>query len=173
MKVSLCHVPRDGADPDGAGRVSSPIESESGHGGDVHVGLHPAGDGQGPRPAHASGDTRSAAGAARATPQAQRCRRDPRRAGSGVIVLDASALVELLLNTPAGHAVATRIADPALGLHVPHLADVEVAQAFRRYTRTGELDAAAGAAALEDLRSLDLQRHSHEPLLERVWELRE
>ena len=90
-----------------------------------------------------------------------------------MIVLDASALVELLLNTPAGHAVATRIADPALGLHVPHLADVEVAQAFRRYTRTGELDAAAGAAALEDLRSLDLQRHSHEPLLERVWELRE
>jgi predicted nucleic acid-binding protein len=89
-----------------------------------------------------------------------------------VIVLDASALVELLLDTPTGRAVATRIADPALGLHVPHLADVEVAQALRRYAKDGELDAASAAVALEDLRSLDLQRHAHEPLLDRIWELR-
>jgi len=89
-----------------------------------------------------------------------------------VIVLDASALVELLLNTATGQTIATRIADPALGLHVPHLADIEVAQALRRYTKEGELDAADAAVALEDLRSLDLQRHPHEPLLERVWELR-
>jgi predicted nucleic acid-binding protein len=90
-----------------------------------------------------------------------------------MIVLDASALVELLLDTPTGRAIATRIADPALGLHVPHLADVEVAQALRRYANDGELDAAAAAVALEDLRSLDLQRHAHEPLLDRVWELRQ
>jgi predicted nucleic acid-binding protein len=89
-----------------------------------------------------------------------------------VIVLDASALVELVLGTAAGRTIATRIADPALGLHVPHLADVEVAQALRRYARDGELDAADAAVALEDLRSLDLQRHAHEPLLDRVWELR-
>jgi predicted nucleic acid-binding protein len=89
-----------------------------------------------------------------------------------VIVLDASALVELLLNTATGRTIATRIADPALGLHVPHLADVEVAQALRRYAKDGELDVADAAVALEDLRSLDLQRHAHEPLLERVWELR-
>jgi len=90
-----------------------------------------------------------------------------------VIVLDASALVELLLNTAAGRAIATRIADPALGLHVPHLADIEVAQALRRFAKDGELDAADAVVALEDLRSLDLQRHAHEPLLERVWQLRQ
>lgn len=90
-----------------------------------------------------------------------------------MIVLDASALVELLLDTPIGRAVATRIADPTLGLHVPHLADVEVAQALRRYTKDGELDADEATLALEDLRALDLQRHAHEPLLERVWELRQ
>jgi len=28
-------------------------------------------------------------------------------------------------------------------------------------------------AALDDYRALDLQRHAHEPLLERVWELRD
>ena len=46
-----------------------------------------------------------------------------------MIVLDASALVELLLTTDAGVAVAGVIEDPAVGLHTPHLADVEVTQA--------------------------------------------
>ena len=50
-----------------------------------------------------------------------------------MIVLDASALVELILDTPTGQLVAARIADPAEGLHVPHFADIEVVQALRRY----------------------------------------
>jgi predicted nucleic acid-binding protein len=90
-----------------------------------------------------------------------------------VIVLDASALVELILDTPTGQLVADRIADPAEGLHVPHLADVEVVQALRRYLREGEIEADTAEVALDDLRALDLQRHAHEPLLGRVWELRE
>ena len=89
-----------------------------------------------------------------------------------MIVLDASALVELILDTPTGHLVAARIADPAEGLHVPHLADIEVAQALRRYVREGELDVAAAEVALADFRALDLHRHAHEPLLDRVWDLR-
>jgi len=90
-----------------------------------------------------------------------------------VIVLDASALVELLLHTQAGAAIDQRIADPSLGLHIPHLADIEVAQVLRRYVRVGDLAAIDAAAALQDLRDLDLQRHAHEPLLTRVWQLRE
>jgi predicted nucleic acid-binding protein len=89
-----------------------------------------------------------------------------------VIVLDASALVELLLSTHVGRVIAARIEDPALALHAPHLADVEVAQVLRRYVRDGELDSSSAEEALEDLRSLDLERHSHEPLLPRVWRLR-
>ena len=89
-----------------------------------------------------------------------------------MIVLDASALVELLLNTAAGRTIATRIADPALSLHVPHLADIEVTQALRRYVNDGDLEAADAAIALADLRALDLERHAHEPLLDRVWALR-
>jgi predicted nucleic acid-binding protein len=89
-----------------------------------------------------------------------------------MIVLDASALVELLLQTATGRTIAKRIDDPALALHVPHLADVEVAQALRRYAAEGELDAREASEALEDLRALDLQRHAHEPLLDRIWELR-
>jgi predicted nucleic acid-binding protein len=90
-----------------------------------------------------------------------------------MIVLDASAMVELLLGTERGHGVASRIADPSLALHVPHLLDVEVVQALRRYVREGELGAAEASAALGDLRALDLRRHEHEPLLDRVWSLRE
>ena len=90
-----------------------------------------------------------------------------------MIVLDASALVELILATPTGQLVATRIADPGEGLHAPHLADIEVVQALRRYVREGTVDADAAMAALDDYRALDLQRHAHEPLLERVWELRD
>jgi predicted nucleic acid-binding protein len=90
-----------------------------------------------------------------------------------MIVLDASALVELLLGTDRGRLVASRIADPTIGLHVPHLADVEVAQALRRYVRDGDLDREAAATALQDLLSLDLDRHGHEPLMERVWALRD
>jgi predicted nucleic acid-binding protein len=90
-----------------------------------------------------------------------------------VIVLDASAVVELLLGTTEGRSIAARIAEPTIGLHVPHLVDVEVAQALRRYVREGKLDVVAAASALEDLRSLDLERHAHEPLLDRVWALRD
>jgi predicted nucleic acid-binding protein len=89
-----------------------------------------------------------------------------------VIVLDASALVELILDTPTGQVIASRIADPNEGLHVPHLADIEVVQALRRYVREGEIDADVAETALDDLRALDLHRHAHEPLLVRVWELR-
>lgn len=89
-----------------------------------------------------------------------------------MIVLDASALVELILDTSTGQLVAAHIADPAEGLHVPHLVDIEVVQALRRYVREGELNTEEAEVALDDFLALDLQRHAHEPLLERVWELR-
>ena len=90
-----------------------------------------------------------------------------------MMVLDASCLVELVMSTRQGRAVAARIADPALSLHIPHLADVEVIQTLRRYVRDGEIDAASAREAIDDLRSLDLERHAHEPLLNRVWTLRQ
>ncbi len=89
-----------------------------------------------------------------------------------MIVLDASAAVELLLGTESGRTIASRIADPELGLHAPHLIDIEVAQALRRYAQEGEIDLRSAKAALDDLRSLDMERHAHEPLLDRVWALR-
>lgn len=90
-----------------------------------------------------------------------------------MIVLGASAVIELLLGTDAGHVVADAINDPEVGLHVPHLLDVEVLEVLRRFVRDGELSAHEAAAALEDLQALDLQRHAHEALLQRMWSLRQ
>jgi predicted nucleic acid-binding protein len=89
-----------------------------------------------------------------------------------VIVLDASAVVELVLATTAGRAIAARIADPAIALHVPHLLDVEVAQALRRLASSGDIDADDAVSAIAALRDLPLERHRHDDLLDRVWALR-
>jgi predicted nucleic acid-binding protein len=90
-----------------------------------------------------------------------------------MIVLDASALVELMLTTAAGRVVAARIADPAIALHVPHLVDVEVVQALRRLVTAGELQAQDARRAINVLRDLPLDRHRHDDLLDRVWGLRD
>ena len=89
-----------------------------------------------------------------------------------MIVLDASVVVELLLDTATGRRVAILVEDAAIALHVPHLLDVEVVNALRRLVRDGSLDHEDAEAAIGDLMALDLQRHSHEALLERAWALR-
>lgn len=89
-----------------------------------------------------------------------------------MIVLDASAVVELLLDTATGRRIAIRIDDASMGLHVPHLLDIEVVSALRRFVGDGSIDDEDAKAAIDDLMALDLQRHSHEALLERVWALR-
>ena len=86
-----------------------------------------------------------------------------------MIVLDASAAVELLLDSPAGRRVATVIADPEMGIHAPHLVDVEAVSALRRLASDRAIDDEEAAQAIEDLLALDLQRHSHETLIERAW----
>jgi len=89
-----------------------------------------------------------------------------------MIVLDASAVVELLLDTVAGRRVAILIEDAAMGLHVPHLVDVEVLSVLRRFARENVIGEEEAESAVHDLLALDLQRHSHEGLLERAWVLR-
>jgi predicted nucleic acid-binding protein len=89
-----------------------------------------------------------------------------------MIVVDASALLELLLNTAAGARVAARLFAPRESLHAPHLIDLEVAQVLRRYSLAGALDAARGAEALEDLADVPLRRYPHDVLLPRIWDLR-
>lgn len=89
-----------------------------------------------------------------------------------MIVLDASAVLELLLVTEKGREVAERIAPIRETLHAPHLIDLEVAQVLRRYVARRQLDEERARQALEDLGDLDLDRYPHDVLLGRIWELR-
>jgi predicted nucleic acid-binding protein len=89
-----------------------------------------------------------------------------------MIVVDASALIEALLRTPAAKAVENRLFAPGQTLHAPHLIDVEVAQVIRRYAAKGDIDHQRGRAALTDLADLPLQRYPHDVFILRVWELR-
>jgi predicted nucleic acid-binding protein len=89
-----------------------------------------------------------------------------------VIVVDASAILELLLRTPMGLRIETRLFSSSEAIHAPHLLDVEVAQVLRRFAATRRLTAERGSEALFDLADLPLTRHAHDLLLPRVWELR-
>lgn len=89
-----------------------------------------------------------------------------------MIVVDASVVLELLLQTARAERVAARVLRGDESLHAPHLLDVEVAQVLRRYARAGELNDGRAAEALSDLAGLRIERYPHEHLLPRVWELR-
>ena len=88
------------------------------------------------------------------------------------MVLDASAAVELLLNTAPGRRLRARLADEAEIIHAPHLIDLEIAQVLRQYVLSGALHERSGTAALRRWRDFDVERYPHEPLLDRVWQLR-
>jgi predicted nucleic acid-binding protein len=84
-----------------------------------------------------------------------------------VIVVDASAAVSALLNAgPARQALATE------RLHVPHLADVEVASALRRKVSAHALRPPEAWRALDTWRRLGITRYPMFSLLDRVWTLR-
>ncbi|MDQ3608362.1 MAG: type II toxin-antitoxin system VapC family toxin [Actinomycetota bacterium] len=90
-----------------------------------------------------------------------------------MLVVDASALVELLLGRPAEAQVAQHFRTHDFDLHAPHLVGVEVASALRHIVAVGEADAPRATGALTDLLDLPLERHAHEALLPRGWTLRD
>ena len=88
------------------------------------------------------------------------------------MVVDASAVLEILLNTAAGARIRSRLFGSGQSFHAPHLLDLEVAQVLRRHSRTGSLSLDRGLEALEDLADLPLRRYPHHLFLPRIWELR-
>jgi predicted nucleic acid-binding protein len=88
------------------------------------------------------------------------------------MVVDASALLEVLLRTPAAGAIEAHLFAPGETLFAPHLLDIEVAQVLRRYAAKGEIDGERGRAALGDLADFPIQRFPHTWLLPRIWDLR-
>jgi len=89
-----------------------------------------------------------------------------------VIVIDASAAIELLLGTSRGKAFRARLTRRPEQLCAPHLLDVETAHVLRRYERSGDLSAPRAEQALADLEALPVTRYPHTLLLRRMWQLR-
>jgi predicted nucleic acid-binding protein len=89
-----------------------------------------------------------------------------------MIVLDASAAVDWLLQTAAGQRIEQRIYSKAESLHSPHLLDLEVAQVLRRLVLEGTTTARRAAEAIDDFGDLRLTRYAHHVFLPRIWQLR-
>lgn len=89
------------------------------------------------------------------------------------MVIDASAMVDLLLVRPCPVEIERYIVDHGADLHAPHLLDVEVASALRRLVNTAKAPADRGIDAIDDLLAFPIKRYPHAALLPRIWELRE
>jgi len=89
-----------------------------------------------------------------------------------VIVLDASAAIDWLLQTAAGQRIERRIYSHHESLHAPHLLDLEVGQVLRRLVREDAVSAHRADQAIEDLLDLRIARYPHFVLLPRIWQLR-
>ncbi len=88
------------------------------------------------------------------------------------LVVDAGAVVDLLLRRPTAAAIGRALEADADDLHAPALLDLEVLSALRRLTLGGELAARRAEEAIDDFGALPILRHGHATLLSRVWQLR-
>jgi predicted nucleic acid-binding protein len=89
----------------------------------------------------------------------------------GVAVVDASAVVDLLVATDRASAVRAGLAGKVL--HAPALLDAEVLSALGRLHRAGLLETADVEAGLRHLEAAPIVRDSLPGLLVPAWALRE
>ncbi|ACU53629.1 PilT protein domain protein [Acidimicrobium ferrooxidans DSM 10331] len=102
----------------------------------------------------------------RSTPRGTKHRR-----GMAEAVVDASALVDLLLDNELGRAVRRRIAGHAL--HAPAHVDAEVLSALGRLHRADSLDAGTVEVKLRELAAAPIERHPVHDLLLGTWARRQ
>ena len=89
-----------------------------------------------------------------------------------MIVLDASAAVDWLLQTPHGLRIETRIYSQSESLHAPHILDLEITQVLRRLVRDGTISGNRGDEAVCDLLEMRITRYPHFLLVPRIWHYR-
>jgi predicted nucleic acid-binding protein len=87
-----------------------------------------------------------------------------------MLVVDTSAVVAALLSD--NDRLRHRLGDSG-DLHAPHLVDVELLHSLRRLLQTGTISSERAADLRTDFATLALVRYPHEPLGDRIWELRD
>jgi predicted nucleic acid-binding protein len=86
------------------------------------------------------------------------------------VVIDSSALVELLIHGERAPAVLQAVGNT--DMVAPDGINAEVLSTLRRFERTGKLPAKRASQAVEDLLDADVRRFSTLALLPAVWALR-
>ena len=87
------------------------------------------------------------------------------------IVIDASVLVDLYAGSEVAEAIATRIRGEIL--HGPVTIDAEIVHSLRRQTLAGRIDIGRAERALRRFIASPITRHPVEPLVPRMWSLRQ
>ncbi len=87
-----------------------------------------------------------------------------------MIVIDASVAVEVFIRSSLGVRHEPRVL--ATTRHAPHLINIELTQALRRLVSSGAVATRIAEEALNDFRAAALNMHVHDPLLPRIWALR-
>ena len=91
-----------------------------------------------------------------------------------MIVLDASAVVEVLVGTgPRSERIREKVERPGQSLHVPQLVDLEVLHTLRRHILHGTFSRRRSDEAFEDFTNIVFERYPHTSLLGRIWELKD
>jgi predicted nucleic acid-binding protein len=90
-----------------------------------------------------------------------------------LIVLDASAAIEMLLAKPRAALVEQRVFGSGETLHAPQLLEVEVVQVIRRHLLAKLMDRPRAQQAFDDFVALKYKSYEHEVLLKRIWSLRD
>jgi predicted nucleic acid-binding protein len=88
-----------------------------------------------------------------------------------MIVVDASIIADLLLGLGPTAGIRERLFRRGERMHAPHLIDLEVLETLRKYRR--DIGDERLGIAMEALFHVPIERHAHEPLLRRIWELRD
>ncbi|CAN5836750.1 PIN domain-containing protein [soil metagenome] len=89
-----------------------------------------------------------------------------------MIVLDASAVAELLLDTEQGERVGRLVATPHESLHAPELLAAEIASVLRKFVLRGEMAVLVAQRAIGELQALGIETYPHLPFMSRVLDLR-
>lgn len=87
-----------------------------------------------------------------------------------MIVVDASCLYEVVIDSPRAEVIRQRLAaDPDHA--APHIIDIEVFSLIRRDRLAGTIDATFAQLAVDDLATWPGERYGHRALLARAWDL--
>lgn len=90
-----------------------------------------------------------------------------------MIVIDASALIDALLDPERVPQVQAAFENENSPVIAPSVIDLEVAQTFRRMVRAQEILPTRGVSALQSMALLPLERVHHVNFIQRIWELRD